>query len=50
MQFIQCGRTYINVSRIVRLQAENKTSTVVWLDVLNTPHTGATQAGRSHGV
>ncbi|MCC2642796.1 MAG: hypothetical protein K0S45_3209 [Nitrospira sp.] len=37
MQFIQYGRTYINVNRIVWIEAENKTYTVVWLDELNQP-------------
>jgi hypothetical protein len=39
MQFIQHGRTYINVNRIVRIEADNKTYTVVWLDELNKPQT-----------
>ena len=39
IQFIQYGRTYINVNRIVRIEAENKTYTVVWLDEMNKPQT-----------
>ncbi len=39
MQFIQHGNTYINVNRIVRIKADDKTYTVVWLNELNKPET-----------
>ena len=39
MQFIQHGRTYINVNRIVRIEAEEKQYTVIWMNELNTPET-----------
>jgi hypothetical protein len=39
MQFIQHGRTYINVNRIVRIEHEGKGYTVIWVDELNRPQT-----------
>jgi hypothetical protein len=39
MQFIQHGRTYINVNRIVKIEVDNKAYTVVWLDELGQPQT-----------
>ena len=39
MQFIQHGRTYINVNRIVRIDAEEKQYRVIWMNELNTPET-----------
>lgn len=39
MQFIQHGRTYINVSRIVRIDEEEKQYSVIWMNELNTPET-----------
>ncbi len=39
MQFIQYGNTFINVNRIVRIEADHRTYTVVWLDEHNKPQT-----------
>jgi hypothetical protein len=39
MQFIQHGRTYINVTRIVKIEVENKAYTIFGLDELGHPQT-----------
>ena len=39
MQFIQQGKDYINVNRIVRIEAEQQGYAVIWLDELNKPKT-----------
>ena len=39
MQFIQHGNTFINVNRIVRIEAEERAYIVVWLNEQNKPVT-----------
>ena len=39
MQFIQHGKDYINVNRIVRIEADQQGYAVIWLNELNKPKT-----------